>query len=73
MVATNFFFISAGIGIWFIMIVSVLIVYKIVKLINTTEIEIKSIKNSLKLTGLNLISKILGPANGGDNSGKEKK
>lgn len=55
------------------MIVSVLIVYKIVKLINTTEIEIKSIKNSLKLTGLNLISKILGPANGGDNSGKEKK
>lgn len=60
--------ISAGLGIWFAMIASVYIVYKILKLINTAEIEVKSIKSSLKLTGLNLISKILGSPKGGENN-----
>lgn len=66
MTATSFFLISAGLGIWFAMIASVYIVYKILKLINTAEIEVKSIKSSLKLTGLNLISKILGSPKGGE-------
>jgi len=68
----SFFFISAGIGIWFVMIASVLLVYKVYKLISTAELEVKSIKDSLKLTGLNLISKILGIGKGGEDNGSKK-
>ena len=71
MTAMSFFFVSAGLGIWFVMIASVLLVYRVFKLISTAELEVKSIKDSLKLTGLNLISKILGIAKGGEDDGKK--
>ena len=72
MTAMSFFFISAGVGIWFVKIASVLIVYRVLKVISTAELEVKSIKDNLKLTGLNLISKILGIAKGGEDNGNKK-
>lgn len=54
------------------MIASIFLFYKIIKLISTAELEVKSIKDSLKLTGLNLISKILGLGRGGEDNDSKK-
>lgn len=66
--AVDFFFISAGLTIWIFLLGWVFVFFKISRLIREAELEIKSVKNTLKLTGLNLISKII--RKGGENSGK---
>lgn len=68
MTSADFFFISAGVGIWVAIITTTFLVYKIIKLVTETELEVKSIKNNLKLSGLTLISKLLGTSKGGENN-----
>lgn len=65
MTAVDFFFISAGLAICISVATWIFIFYKIVHLISTAELEIKSVKDSLKLSGLTLISKILNLKGGG--------
>ncbi|GEM_PF-6931179 len=70
MTAINFFFISAGLAICIFLVTWIFIFYKIIRLINLAELEIKSVKNTLKISGLTLISKILNLTKGGDSNGK---
>ena len=72
MTASDFFFVSAGLSIWIVLGTWVFIFYKIIHIINETELKIKSVKNTLKLSGLTLLSKILGLTKGGEhNAGKK--
>ncbi len=66
MTAADFFFVTAGLSIWIVVATWVFIVYKILRLITIAEVEVKSVKNSLKLSGLTLLSKILGLTKGGE-------
>lgn len=66
--AIDFFFISAGITIWIVLLSWLFIFFKIARIMKQAEIEVKSMKDNLKLTGLNLIGKVLGK--GGDINGK---
>jgi hypothetical protein len=72
MTASDFFFVSAGLSIWIVLSTWVFIFYKIIHIITETELKIKSVKNTLKLSGLTLLSKILGLTKGGENNASKK-
>ena len=66
MTAADFFYLSAGAAIWISLITWIFVFYKIIHIATKAELEIQSVKNTLKLTGLNLISKILDMSKGGE-------
>ena len=68
MMASDFFFISAGIAIWISMITTIFVVYKVVKFISKTKTEVSTVKNSLKLAALTLLGKVLGISKGGEDN-----
>ena len=72
MTISDFFFVSAGMAIWIMLITWLFIFYKILILIAKIQLEVSSVKNIFKFTGMKLLSKLLGLI-GKSNSGYRNK
>jgi 4-hydroxybenzoate polyprenyltransferase len=70
MTPADFFFVSASIGIWALLISWLFILYKTFRIVNETKQEVSYFKNNIKMGFLTLISKLLRIPKGGENNGK---
>lgn len=59
MTIADFFYITASLAIWLTIILWIIIFYKVNRMIALAELKAKSVKETLKLSGLTLLSKIL--------------
>lgn len=66
MTIADFFYITASLAIWITIISGVIIFYKVNRVIALAELKAKSLKDTLKLSGLTLLSKILESTKRGD-------
>jgi len=78
MKASDFFFISAGVGIWVLVAIWVVLIYQIIKLLSNLResikdlnLGVKSVKSGVKLGFFTLLARLLGTKKEGE--GDEKK
>jgi hypothetical protein len=72
MTAADFFFITAGLSMWIIILTWLFIFFRIIRIIAKAESDVASLKNTLKLNGLKLLSKVLGSSKGGESNGNKQ-